>query len=63
MSQVVAGSKELIDINLGVGEACYLLRQASREETALQTTGEKPGEIKTHLCFFLTHKCINHLGS
>lgn len=41
--QVVAGSKELIDINLGVGEACYLLKQASREENALQTTGEKPG--------------------
>ncbi|XP_071811939.1 serine/threonine-protein kinase Nek10-like isoform X2 [Apostichopus japonicus] len=42
LKKVVAGSKELIDINLGVGEACYLLRQASREETALQTTGEKP---------------------
>ncbi|KAJ8024745.1 Serine/threonine-protein kinase Nek10 [Holothuria leucospilota] len=45
LKKVVAGSKELIDINLGVGEACYLLKQASREENALQTTGEKPATV------------------
>lgn len=44
--QVIIGSKELIDLNLGVGEASTLLKQASHEEAALQVNGEKTGEYK-----------------
>ena len=44
--QVILGSRELIDLNLGVGEAAYLLRQATQEETCYQVNGEKPGKLK-----------------
>lgn len=41
--QVILGSKELIDLNLGVGEAALLLRQANQEEACYQVTGETSG--------------------
>ena len=55
--QVIIGSKELIDLNLGVGEASTLLKQASHEEAALQVNGEKTGEYKKSNCqrvYFVT---------
>ncbi|XP_071485306.1 serine/threonine-protein kinase Nek10-like [Diadema antillarum] len=45
LKKVILGSRELIDINLGVGEASHLLRQATQEEALYQVTGEKPASV------------------
>ncbi|XP_033116019.1 serine/threonine-protein kinase Nek10-like isoform X3 [Anneissia japonica] len=42
LKKVITGSKDLVDLNFGLGEASYLFRQASNEEASLQVTGEKP---------------------
>ncbi|XP_072042766.1 serine/threonine-protein kinase Nek10-like [Amphiura filiformis] len=41
LKKVCIGSKDLIDLNLGVSETSALLRQASHEEAALQVSGDK----------------------
>ncbi|XP_041478407.1 serine/threonine-protein kinase Nek10-like isoform X1 [Lytechinus variegatus] len=45
LKKVILGSKELIDLNLGVGEAALLLRQANQEEACYQVTGEAPAHV------------------
>nr|XP_054767919.1 serine/threonine-protein kinase Nek10-like isoform X2 [Lytechinus pictus] len=45
LKKVILGSKELIDLNLGVGETALLLRQANQEEACYQVTGEAPAHV------------------
>ena len=62
--QVILGSKELIDLNLGgVGETSQLLRQASHEEASLQVTGERFGRCQYHNAIFCIHiVCISYVS-
>ncbi|XP_071966114.1 serine/threonine-protein kinase Nek10-like isoform X1 [Antedon mediterranea] len=49
LKKVITGSKDLVDLNFGLGEASYLFNQASHEQASLQVTGEKPAYSTTDL--------------